>query len=479
MAPENIQNFEVFHNIMKQEENKGRLKTNYYPDEIQKISKDLLKLRAEYRKCRDDYEKKQMKCDVDRMKEELDEKKDIYLKEIVSKINNADVEIKIKESKASGKVVYVVDNMETMLICKFLMRELRKSYRQYPANRNEIVEELKVLLDDKMQKVLIRTDIHHFFESIPQENLIKKISEDAYVSPESTKNIKKFFYQYNSLKSEYNEVGLPRGICFSSYLAEIYLKQVDREIAKIDGIYFYKRYVDDIVILATPKCNLSGEDYYMDKIKKILEVVDLKLNTSDKYSKIVLDKNLVDYSHFTYLGYEFIISKDHVDLALPDKKKMRYKILIDMILETYSKCSHYNKYKKTGNERDKKEDALMQMINEFSVLTGNGLLSGHKNYVAVGIFYSNKLLTCYDQLKELDEYLYHSIDNKEKFDPPRTLFRYNKQDCYDYCIDKIKNKIKMEYSFEKGFTSRRMYKGHDYQKVITKLKRFYLAREDE
>lgn len=471
-----IFNFEVFYKLMKFEEKKGKLKKDYYSSNVVGKLNELRETRKEYRLAKNEQERLNLKYDIAVLREELDEIRRSELKEIFGKIEKDKFEIRLQRSIANEKEVFEASNLETMLICKFIMQDIKTSYRQYPANRNDVVEELKVLLNDNMSKLLIRTDIYHFFESIPQRVILDKLINDAFLSKESIKNLKRIFYQYNELSNNDKAVGIPRGICFSSYLAEIYLKEIDKEIVNLDGVYFYKRYVDDIVILINSKKKL--ESYYWKKLDEIFEKRELQLNRHEEKSFAIMlnDNAILENKTFTYLGYKFLFAKNKVELTLSDEKFERYKVLIDAIFDIYKKCATYRSYKKNRDITLRKEDALKQMMNRLNVLTGNGLLNGRKNYVAVGVFYSNKMLTTMDRLRELDEYLYSCLDNEKKFNPPSNLFQYGYKASYNDCITKLKEKVRTFYSFEKGFRERRMYKGKDYQLIVKALKYIYISR---
>jgi hypothetical protein len=48
-------------------------------------------------------------------------------------------------------------------------------------------------------------------------------------------------------------VGLPRGIALSATLAEYVMREFDERVSTAGGVYFYSRFVDDILILTTAK----------------------------------------------------------------------------------------------------------------------------------------------------------------------------------------------------------------------------------
>lgn len=74
---------------------------------------------------------------------------------------------------------------------------------------------------------------------------------------------------------------------------------------------------------------------------------------------------------------------------------------------------------------------MRQLFERIDILTSNGLLSGRKNFVTTGIYYTNKYLTDLSQLNKLDDYLSEKIESKEAFCPPSNLFNYGQDNGYE------------------------------------------------
>ena len=167
-----------------------------------------------------------------------------------------------------------------------------------------------------------------------------------------------------------------------------------------------------------------------------------------------------------------------LSLGLSQKRFTKYIVLLDAIFEIYDKCSHYRKYKAMSmDERQEthfhKKDALQQLFERLEILTSNGLLSGRKNYVATGIFFSNKYLTDLEQLYQLDDYYHRKIEN---FNPPNSLFSYSPENNYEYNLAKIKQKL-YDLSFVKGFQERKIHKQGHFSRVLLDLQRIYNSRK--
>lgn len=424
--------FESLWNIMKGEEKRGKLRTDYYSQEVKDISEQLKKLRSKLRNSKKS-EQDVIRQDIAELKEDLDGKKEVELRLKALEITKGKAKVEIGTQTIKGHKAYVSKNMDTMLVCQIIKQELRRSYKLYPANMDMIIEQIKGLLDNKMLKIVIRADIHSFFESIPQNELVKKLSDDGFVSRKTVKYLKRILYTYNETANILDEKGLPRGLSFSSHLSELYMRPIDERVRRLDGVLFYKRYVDDIFIVADPdKCSMAD---YWDSINSIFEEKELSLHKDSEKRYLAYFDKQTNNAQFDYLGYKFVYKEGRLDICLSNKRYSKYRIMIDAIFEIYAQCSHYRKKyeaeNKDGHSKYCHKDALRQLFERIDILTSNGLLSGRKNFVATGIYYTNKYLTDLSQLNKLDDYLSEKIESKEAFCPPSNLFNYGQDNGYE------------------------------------------------
>lgn len=471
-----LHNFETYKRILDLEERRGKLKKDTFSDEVQRLSSELKESRQLF-KHGVKKEKKIWGEKLAESKAKYEEKRLEEIQNVYNRIIKGEYTIQLREVNAKGKTGYATDNVESMLLSKVLMLELKRSYKYVPANRNNIIEELKALLDNPMPKIVIRADIHHFFESIPQDVLIGKILEDSYLSTFSLKCLKTFLYKYNELSGNLEtKIGIPRGLSFSSYLAEIFLSAFDRKIRQIDGIYFYKRYVDDIIIIANPT-KLDGK-YYWNQLEK--EVANMGLELNDDEERRCCNLYIATTSEpllLNYLGYQFRYEKGKLDVLLTDRKFNRYKDSIRLTFEKYKEIGNHTSRRK--NPKEKRIDATIQFMHRLNALTGNGHLNGRKNYVLVGTYYSNKYLTSIEQFVLLDEYLKSCLNNSSLFSPSATMFNYSSDNDYHKNLADLRIKILNDYSFVKGFHDRRMYRWNDYTLILRQLGNLYYSQEND
>lgn len=469
--------FESLWNIMKGEEKRGKLRTDYYSQEVKDISEQLKKLRSKLRNGKKS-EQDVIRQDIAELKEALDGKKEVELRLKALEITKGKAKVEIGTQTIKGHKAYVSKNMDTMLVCQIIKQELRRSYKLHPANMDMIIEQIKGLLDNKMLKIVIRADIHSFFESIPQNELVKKLSDDGFVSRKTVKYLKRILYTYNETANILDEKGLPRGLSFSSHLSELYMRPIDERVRRLDGVLFYKRYVDDIFIVADPdKCSMAD---YWDSINSIFEEKELSLHKDSEKRYLAYFDKQTNNAQFDYLGYKFVYKEGRLDICLSNKRYSKYRIMIDAIFEIYAQCSHYRKKyeaeNKDGHSKYCHKDALRQLFERIDILTSNGLLSGRKNFVATGIYYTNKYLTDLSQLNKLDDYLSEKIESKEAFCPPSNLFNYGQDNGYEKNVSLIKYKLH-SYSFVKGFNERKIHKSEHFGRILLDLQRIYYSRK--
>lgn len=303
-----------------------------------------------------------------------------------------------------GKEEFVlVDSLAASYAMKQLQHNIKRTFKIEMTGRHQILSSIKRLLNMKMPIFIIRTDISHFFESIPQERLLKKILDNSLLSYKSKAFIKEILDEYERIKDETlvdPGLGVPRGIGISSMLSEIYMQDIDNCIRNRREVIFYARYVDDIFIIMTS----LGEHKTVDDYYAALEVLfskyglSLKQKTDDKCQLVKFSpKERFTPVSFDYLGYKLNMNhggreKDPLKTvySLSDKKK-------DRIDERINKAfSHFENLSKKDIKAARRD-----LIDSLNFITGNFRLSNAKHCAKVGLYYNNDLL---DEISELDSY---------------------------------------------------------------------------
>ena len=243
--------------------------------EFKKLPEKSARIKEDYKKI-DELNLEKKKINVER---EIALEK--ILNELSQKTNIDNYKIEIKKGQIKyGSQLYTVDNKpEHYFVLKQLQRNIYKTFKVKQASRKNIISQLKLILDDGFPKMVIRTDIQSFYETIPHNQLLSKIDENSLLSYPSKKIIKDILNQYwkilidEGIKNISDErVGVPRGIGISAYLSELYMRDFDKKIATYENVTYYCRYVDDIIVVITPQNRNENKSIlnYKTELKNIV-----------------------------------------------------------------------------------------------------------------------------------------------------------------------------------------------------------------
>jgi len=237
----------------------------------------------------------------------------IELEKISKTVNSKNFKFDLK--KKDDKIFVIQNSKEAFFAIKQLQYNIRKTFNVKQSNRHLILTQIKLLLNDSSPKYVIRTDVSKFFESIPQPILLKRIRNNTLLNIQSKKFIIQILDDFNSKKDTETiekEKGIPRGVGISSYLSELFMKDIDSKIRNLDDVIYYARYVDDVLIIISPKIPKKNITDYFSDIKDIFDKGDLTIHTEDdKYKLIDLSEKVTQNAHyqFTYLGYILYIKQ--------------------------------------------------------------------------------------------------------------------------------------------------------------------------
>jgi len=419
---------ENFRKILDIENRKGiYLEGRFFP-EVKSITEKIQRYRAEIR------EKKKNRIENEEEIKKLNEEKKILEEEKEKKLTDelqktsetvikANYKIEFKKVDTPDiKSIYIIDRSSPKhyFALKQIQQNLSKLYSVKQANRSEIVNQVKFLLNDRFPKYVLRTDINDFYETIPHSKILEKIDGDNLLSPLSKKILRKILNEYKDKSG--SKKGIPRGVGVSAYLAELYMRKIDDEIVKQNDITYYARYVDDIIIIFTPKPDDQNIDY-KKIIKRIIEEnYELTLNEDKTF---IFDLRNEDESYpMDFLGYKITFGLEEIKIELTEKKFEKYKERLKLA---------FNHYKNLSKVNEKKARKIL--VKRIRFLTGNTRLLNNKKNILTGIYYSNNQLTEYDYLKRLDSSLRARINTHIKL--PQVQARLKK------------------YSFVEGYKTKR------------------------
>lgn len=290
----------------------------------------------------------------------------------------------------TGLIFYTSD-LTDILILRKLNDSIKRIYKDEQSNRRVIINQVTTLLPDACPFWILRTDISKFYESVDRERIFEKLHNDARLSYFSLWVIKKVFEH----PLIHVNTGLPRGIGISATLSEIYMRKFDKYIRGCNGVYFYSRFVDDILIFSNSESSLKEIRNNMD------DHLEIGLTQNKSKTFIYNGNYIIEKKPLEYLGYKFLIQKlkgdsKSVTISIAEKKIKKIKTRLVLSFVTFLKDSDL---------------ALLEKRVKF--LTGNfsiksAIENGHD--LKAGIYYNYLHINDLSSLRELN-YFYQKLLN--------------------------------------------------------------------
>jgi len=288
------------------------------------------------------------------------------------------------EIYSSGKVD------ENYFASRQLQRNLKLAFRLQTANREQIIDQLLQLTDDRFPKTLFRTDIASYYENIRHDVLLKRIG-GSELTQQSQSLIRKLLSRQSSLTSGVKGVGLPRGIGLSAPLSDIYLLDFDEYVRGLPETVFYARYVDDIVgIFSTSKPSDEGHPDFQSMIRAQLMPLGLSLSTT-KTSESQIESGSSVIPPTRFLGYEISRTTSKLEVRLTPERVSRLNARLQLSFGAHARSKSFD-----GR-------AARMLLHRVRYLASNLRLQNNKRNAFAGIFFSNRHLRNFEQLDQLDQ----------------------------------------------------------------------------
>lgn len=338
----------------------------------------------------------------------------------------------------NNKPCYTLKSFHQVTLARNLTSNIRLALKK-TKSRNEISRQLVQHLKEGTSYRIYRLDIKSFFESV-SINTIRKALTHKVVSNQTKILIEKIIEDVHKTEG----VGLPRGLEFSPSLAELILQDFDDKVRVQDDIFFYSRYVDDILIIS------SGFEDRKKFLKSIKSFLPNELSFNYNKQKIIYVSqrhyNFSEVATFDYLGYEYKVINNKIEGENRSEKKNKCKSIFRGVevsltqqkikkIKTRVYRSIYC-YLKTGD--------FKLLEDRLAFLTSNRLMKDKKTnkVFATGLYYSNvNIDSSSESLKKIDVYLIKLI-----LKAPMSSRVAN-----SYTLSNRQKRLLLNYSFEKGF----------------------------
>lgn len=279
---------------------------------------------------------------------------------------------------------------------KQLEINVRRSHRVTAPNRNRLVSQLCGSLEGKLPRYVFRTDVDSFYASIPHAGLLRVLSEHGGLSRTSLSLIRLLLDEWKFLTG--SDVGLPTGVGLSSYLSEVYARQIDQVFTGDPAVHFYGRYVDDILVVARTS---QDRDKIEERLTRRVSELGLVLSTgkTQEHSPANFNgaarKDPFDIAGpIDFLGYGISKRGGEAFVEMSSKTIDRYKLRLKSSFERWDAVSHPT----SGHNG--------LLLNRVRFLAGNTKLVNSKGRAVTGIYFNYPQLSPGGtSLADLDEEL--------------------------------------------------------------------------
>jgi len=277
-----------------------------------------------------------------------------------------------------GRQTYQIDLADPAVY--FTSRQIewniRRAFDVRPPNRNLIVEQIVRTLQDGTPKLIGRTDLRQFYESIQHASLLEFLTASGLLSATTRRLVKQLLGEYSAISGR--DEGLPRGLALSATLAEAYLTRMDNELVTMDGVLMYARYVDDIILIFVDDAFNPSPEYRRKCVRDAVKRSGLSMNAGKtKYLRSPAPAQATQ--HLNFLGYRISFDATCVTVDISKKRAGRYQLKIDAALDAF-----------LLNRADPR--ALSALHQRLKFLTGNTRLVNNKRQALVGSHFSNPLI---------------------------------------------------------------------------------------
>lgn len=227
-----------------------------------------------------------------------------------------------KINKSKKRVVYTYNEEETYIlkvITYLFSKRYDKKYSNncYSFRRNITVKDgiKKIISTPNLNQLYgYKIDISNYFNSIDVNLLLKKLESFINSDKRLFDFIKKLLLDDRVfLNGEiiHENKGIMAGVPISSFLANIFLNEVDTYFESENILYL--RYSDDIILFAEKE----SIKYYIEKLDNFISINKLTINDDKR-------KYIFPNDKWDYLG--FSIKNGEIDISNVSKQKIKGKI---------------------------------------------------------------------------------------------------------------------------------------------------------
>lgn len=354
----------------------------------------------------------------------------------------------IKKFHLKHKTTYRIFHLANDLVVRKATVNLRRVAKYPKSDRSYVVKNLYLFLEEGVPYNVYRLDVKQFYESFDISEVRKQLDSLKNLAPHSKKVLSLIFDYYQANGGQ----GLPRGMALSADVSDFLMASFDDWVKTHPAVYYYGRYVDDILIITNQTEN--KEDFLnalhealpagltFNKEKTIVRLAE-RINVQKEVVKGLKPEPVLKFS-IDYLGYEFSVfdpTKSYVSKNGEGRRLVLTNIASRKVAKIKTRIvrAFLDFYKK--NDKRLLLDRIKYLTSNFYIIdkrTGKRQLSG--------IYYAYPMLSknC-SSLDELDAFLRNAVSSKRG-----RLFSKTGP-----MIDSKLRRDLLSYSFKKGHESKR------------------------
>lgn len=301
------------------------------------------------------------------------------------------------------KPAYRIKLLSDDLVIRKLAKNIKTIAKHKPANRSFIVANLRHFLCEGVPYRIYRLDISKFYESFNTTEIKKFVKSLRGLSPQNKRQIEALMDHFVSIGG----TGLPRGMALSALISDLMMSDFDSYTINLQSVYFYGRYVDDMVIVT----NLDGEQNQF--LENLTQKLPIGLTLNYKKTKISTVPNTLSTPkehQIDYLGYRF----EPLSTTVKSKgREPKFRNITTEIAQTKVKKIKQRIVRSFLDFINTRNDTLL--IDRIKLLTSNYSVidpNTGKRKLA-GIFYSYPMISrTANTLAALDRFLKNAVLSK-------------------------------------------------------------------
>lgn len=251
----------------------------------------------------------------------------------------------LRYTRKGSRDVCTVCSYPTILVLRKIASNLSSITKAGPSERSRLIKVLLLCLKQEIQFRVYRFDVSRFFDSLSVEESLAHVAASA-VSRKTVELLAAVLREHSTA----GKPGIPTGLAISAAFAEVMMDRFDQHVKGLAGVYYFGRFVDDIVVITSGAQEASkferelstalpaGTSFGVGK-KDRIDVPKIDHGTSSEIGR------------FDYLGYEFSIrdervkskeSKRVIDVNLSEKPLKRILTRTAKAFRAYARDGHFD-----------------------------------------------------------------------------------------------------------------------------------------